>query len=116
MEICSSADVIYLDFAIAFNKVDHGILMKKLKTIGVGGVLLNWIHQFLVNMKQMVKIQGIVSESAEVVSGVPQGTVLGPILFLIFVSDIDEGLNYSWASSFADDTRLVSKVDNLNTN
>ena len=67
-------------------------------------------------MKQMVKIQGIVSESAEVVSGVPQGTVLGPIMFLIFVSNIDKGLRYSWASSFADDTRLVSKVDNLNTN
>ena len=112
METGYSADVIYLDFAKAFDKVDHGILIRKLGEIGIGGQMLGWFKQFLSNRKQAVTIEGEMSGSAEVVSEIPQGTVLRPMMFLIFISDIDTGLEYSKASSFADDTRVMLKVKN----
>ena len=110
METGYPADVIYLDFAKAFDKVDYGILIRKLGEFGIGGQMLGWFKQFLIDRKQAVTIEGEVSGSAEVVSGVPQGTVLGPVMFLIFISDIDTELKYSRTSSFADDTRVMLKV------
>ena len=114
MESGNNADIIYLDFAKAFDKVDHGILLRKLARIGVGGKILAWIYQFLLNRRQVVKVENESSPCAEVVSGVPQGTVLGPILFLIFVEDIDKDLEYAIASSFADDTRVMMEVGDSN--
>ena len=110
MESGHGADVIYLDFAKAFDKVDHGILMMKLVALGVGGLVLNWIHEFLTRRVQIVKVEGSYSCEAGVTSGVPQGTVLGPILFLLFLGDIDRELVYAKASSFADDTRVVMEI------
>ena len=72
-------DVIYLDFAKAFDKVDHQILLKKLHAYGIRGKLLTWLHAYLTNRWQTVVINGIHSYPARVISGVPQGTVLGPI-------------------------------------
>ena len=103
-------DVIYLDFAKAFDKVDHEILLQKLKQCGITGKLFSWIKQFLTNRKQFVTIQGIHSFLAFVISGVPQGSVLGPILFLIYIDDLKNCLKSSSASSFADDTRLGKQI------
>ena len=103
-------DVIYLDFSKAFDKVNHGLLLKKLKHYGIGGKLLDWIREFLVNRKQIVTVDGIHSEPADVLSGVPQGTVLGPLLFLLYINDLEKFVSTSAVASFADDTRLSASI------
>ena len=106
-------DTVYLDFSKAFDKVDHVILLRKLKAAGIGGKLGRWIHSFLTDRKQVVMVNGIASRSAPVVSGVPQGTVLGPLLFLMYIADIDDGVKYSFLSSFADDTRILEDIETV---
>ena len=103
-------DVIYLDFAKAFDKVDHKILVHKLRQCGVQGKMLTWIEQFLTNRKQFVTINGFHSMLALVLNGVPQRSVLGPILFLIYINDLQNHLSGSTAGSFADDTRLSKEI------
>jgi hypothetical protein len=113
LEDGKQVDVVYLDFSKAFDKVDHGLLLEKLRRIGVGGRLLGWIHSFLIGRKQVVVVDGCRSAESHVQSGVPQGSVLGPILFLIYVADIDREVQYSMASSFADDTRVLKVVNTI---
>ena len=106
-------DSIYLDFAKAFDKVDHEILLKKVHNLGIRVKLYDWIKEFLSERVQKVSVDGIHSEPRNVLSGVPQGTVLGPILFLIYMNDIDKILMYASLRSFADDTRIVKKIETL---
>ena len=106
-----AVDVVYLDFAKAFDKVDFNILLRKLKAIGICGKVLRWISDFLVGRKQMVKVSGQLSTEGPVHSGVPQGSSLGPLLFLIMISDIDSSIEHVTVSSFADDTRLLKTVE-----
>ena len=88
--------------------------MHKLKSLGITGQLGIWVNNFLRNRTQYVQIPGGVSEIGAVTSGVPQGTVLGPVLFLLLMLDIDSDLKFSKASSFADDTRLYSAIKENN--
>ena len=101
-----SVDSIYLDFLKAFDKVDHNILLAKLSNLGIGGKIHTWISTFLKNRQQAVRVDGHLSEKVWVKSGVPQGSVLGPLLFLIMMLDITDKIKHSKLSSFADDIRL----------
>ena len=98
-------DVVLLDFSKAFDVVSHDVLILKLRELGVGAVLLDWIRSFLVGRSMRVAVDGCCSGSREVVSGVPQGSVLGPVLFLIYVNHITNGVLSSF-KSFADDYKL----------
>ena len=102
--------ILYLNFSKAFDKVDHAILLKKLSLIGIRGKVLKWIESFLTSRTQRVMVNGVLSEPAPVLSGVPQGSVLGPLLFLVLIGDIDSDILSSFVSSFADDTRLFRGI------
>ncbi len=103
-------DVIFLDFAKAFDKVPHLRLIKKLASHGIDGKLLEWISQWLTGRTQRVNLGGSVSGWRSVLSGVPQGSVLGPVLFLIYINDLEGGVR-NWILKFADDTKLFAKIN-----
>ena len=105
----NEVDIVYLDFSKAFDKVDLNILVAKLKAYGVTGKLLRWIESFLRDRVQTVGVDRALSSFQEVLSGVPQGSVLGPVLFLVYVIDLESSLCHSDALTFADDTK-ISKV------
>ena len=106
-----NVDVVYLDFSKAFDKVDFMVTMQKLRELGIDGVVGRWIHAFLTNRTQSVKVDGRRSKPADVKSGVPQGSVLGPLLFLVLIGDIDQDVKSAFVSSFADDTRAAHAID-----
>ena len=103
-------ETVYLDFSKAFDKINHSILLQKLQHLGVGGNLLKIIKSYLSGRKQYVQIGEATSGFLLVTSGVPQGSILGPLLFLIYVMDITDGL-LSLPFLFADDTKLLSIRD-----
>ena len=107
----STIDIIYLDFCKAFGKVSHRILLQKLDQYRIKGLVHKCIESFLVGAKQRVVINGSSSNSKPVTSGVPQSSVLGPILFLIYVNDIPEMVRCT-VKLFADDTKLYSETHN----
>ena len=100
-------DVIYLDFCKAFDSVPHLRLLNKLQAYGISGKLLTWIKCFLNNRRQRVRINGSYSDYCNVDSGIPQGSILGPILFIIFINDLPDNL-LSHCKIFADDTKIFN--------
>ena len=98
---------IFVDFQKAFDTVNHDILLKKLEHYGFRGVVNNWFRSYLTDRKQKVVINGFESESKNLAHGVPQGSVLGPILFLIYINDLHKCIRHSTTYHFADDTNLL---------
>ena len=105
-------NAVYLDFMKAFDQVPHRRLIHKIKSYGIEEQTVNWIENFLNNRKQKVIVNGAQSEWNNVTSGIPQGSVLGLILFVLYINDLQEGMK-SEIFLFADDTKVYSKIKKL---
>jgi len=103
-------DCIYLDFATAFDSLPHQRLLRKVYGYGIRGKLITWARSFLIGRRQRVSIASLSSLLTHVLSGIPQGSVLGPLLFIIFINDMPEVVN-SLIRMFADDTILFRIVN-----
>ena len=100
-------DIMYMDFAKAFDKVPHHRLIGNVTSMGVEGMVKGWIQQWLEGRKQRVVINGRYSDWTDVSSGVPQGSVLGPTIFLMFINDLEDGVQGT-VLKFADNTKLYT--------
>ena len=109
LELRSSVHCIFLDFAKAFDSVAHEHLLIKLQCIGINGELLQWIRSFLTHRLRVV-VNGTYSDWLSVRSGVPQGSVLGPLLFLLYIDDLHSIVKHSKLKLYADDVALYREI------
>ena len=107
---------VFLDLSKAFDTLDHSILLQKLKFYGVSGTSLQWFTSYLINLRQLVDIDGTYSTVTNLTTGVPQGSILGPLLFIIYMNDIHEASKNFHAILYADDTSLYSSLGSFNLN
>ena len=107
----NNMNILYCDFKKAFDTVPHKRLLEKIKSYGIKGEVLSWITDFLAERKQRVCVNGKLSEWKNVTSGVPQGSVLGPLLFVIYINDLEDSVNCG-VKLYADDTKIFAVVNN----
>ena len=106
-------DVVYTDYSKAFDRIDHEILLAKLESAGIHGDLLRWFTSYVHNRMQSVVLNGYTSCWVSVPSGVPQGSLLGPLLFVIFILDIDSCFQNSNIYLFADDMKILKNIRSM---
>ena len=104
-----SVDVVYMDFRKAFDSVPHRRLMRKVEAHGIRGRVYQWTQNFLTNRTQEVTVNGVRSAEAAVTSGIPQGSVLGPLLFIMYINDLPDHVDNE-VRIFADDTKVFKEV------
>ena len=98
---------VFVDLEKAFDTVNHAILLKKLEHYGIRGPVQNWFSSYLESRKQKVVFDGTSSPLLNISCGVPQGSILGPLLFLIYINDMHTAVKFSTVYHFADDTNLL---------
>ena len=103
-------DTVYLDMSKAFDIVNHKSLLLKLQSIGIGGSLLQWFQSYLAHREQRVTVHAFTSTNLPVTSGVPQGSILGPVLFSLYANDLPDAVTSSHVAMFADDTKLFKEI------
>lgn len=106
-------DVCYLDFSKAFDKVDHNFLLYKLQALGIAGNLISWFRSYLVGRSNRVCISGHYSDKYEPSSGVAQGSIDGPFLFLIFINDLVKEITHAQIEMYADDVKLIMPIKKM---
>ena len=111
--INKQTDVIYTDFSKAFDKVNHILLVKKLKLIGFSNLCIEWIYSYLSNRTQSVRFRSSTSKNINVLSGVPQGSHLGPLLFSLFINDLPTVIKSSNILMYADDVKIFLSYNQL---
>ena len=105
---------IFIDIKKAFDTIDHNILLKKLHFVGVMGVANSWLTSYLIKRMQYVEVCDCMSDLLQVKCGVPQGSVLGPLLFILYINDICNVSKIFYCIVFADDTNLFCSDNDIN--
>ena len=106
-------DTIYTDFSKAFDRVSHTKLLSKILSFGIKGNITNWIKDFLSERYQRVRVEGSLSDWTIVKSGVPQGSVLGQTLFVLYINDLPDALHEDVVKLFADDANLSKSISSV---
>ncbi len=103
----SAVDLIYLDFSEAFDSFNHRLLLDKLRGYGIAPIVISWVERFLSRRTFHVNVNGTLSQMDEAINGVPKGSVIGPILFVIYVNDLPDRL-LADSLFYADDVKLIA--------
>ena len=103
----------FLYFQKTFDTVNHNILIAKLNHYGIRGITLDWFQSYLTNCKQQISINNTLSNKTMISCGVPQGSVLGPLLFLMYINDLNEAISHLLIHHFADDKNILSSNKSL---